>query len=1189
MNSTIGGTVITGASTSSYSPPATIVGNLYYYCEITFSSGGCTSVLSNTAEVIVNPLPTISTQPTASQSICVGSTILNPLSISFTGGTGTPSYQWYSNTTESNTGGTLIPGATEESYTPTFFDTPGSYYYYVIINFSGSGCGAITSDVAEINIVSNPIVLSQPIPSQTLCQNAIVNVLTVVASGGVGSTYNYQWYVSNTNSTTAGTAIVGETNDSYTPPTDIAGTLYYYCIITQPNDSGCEVTSEVAEINSNLSPAIDSQPLSSTICLGQTIPALTFTYINGTGSPIYQWYSNTVNSNIGGTAIEGATNDSYSPPVLVAGIFYYYCEVTFPTLSGGCEIITTDVVEISIDQVPVISPKITTICSGTTFTVIPTNSGGNIIPIGTTYVWSDPIINPLGSITGGSQQNTPQNEISQELVNTTSIVATATYTVIPTSGICQGDAFTVTVTVNPSINPNTTVTNSTCFGINNASIITNITGGIPFAIGAPYLITWLGPNGFTSTASNITNLEPGIYTLTVEDAGGCPFSNTYIITEPDEIVIIIDSENDISCFNSANGSIDLTINGGTEPYFYSWTLDGNPFENTEDIANLSPGTYVVSVTDANNCGPKTASFTITQPPLLDVDLVDQVNVECFGEATGAITISVVGGTPIEISTGIFDYSYFWEGPNGFTSTDQNLLNITGGTYNLTVTDNNGCTDALTVVITQSPEIIIAYTTTPISCYGANDASIAVTLSGGVPGYQFTWNNLSTSLNQNNLSAGNYSITVTDASGCVRIETINIPEAPVFMVNPIVSNVSCFGANDGSINLNLIGGISPVTLTWSDGSTAGLIRNNLSPGTYTATIADGTPCYIVRTFIIIEPQALVLSANLTNPLDCDNANTGAINLIVAGGTPPYNYLWSNGATTEDLSGLTSGNYVVTVTDANGCSNTGQYALTRPNLLAVNVDSETDADCDTREVTQYFVAQASGGVPPYNYEWSSGTVSGVNNEIMQTDENGMVILTVNDALGCAISYNVNVDNLVIGDPSIASESFGFLTYGIYSVNDPIQFYSNATGDYLNIIWDFGDGTFSNEENPIHTYFREKEYIVTLTVTYPFGCVYVLTVSLLVEKGYLLVIPTAFTPNSDGLNDTFLPVSKRLKNIRMDVYDSWGAVIYSETGESLIGWNGKIKNVNAENGNYYIVITAETFYGLNIQEKQTFVLIK
>jgi len=128
-----------------------------------------------------------------------------------------------------------------------------------------------------------------------------------------------------------------------------------------------------------------------------------------------------------------------------------------------------------------------------------------------------------------------------------------------------------------------------------------------------------------------------------------------------------------------------------------------------------------------------------------------------------------------------------------------------------------------------------------------------------------------------------------------------------------------------------------------------------------------------------------------------------------------------------------------------------------------------------------------------------------------------------------------------------------------------------------------------NPIHTYTLEREYIVTMTVTYPFGCVYVLTISLLVEKGYLLVIPSAFTPNNDGLNDTFRPVTKYLKNVRIDVYDSWGSMIFSESGEVLVGWDGMIKGINAENGNYYSVITAETFYGAIIQQNQTFVLIK
>ena len=287
--------------------------------------------------------------------------------------------------------------------------------------------------------------------------------------------------------------------------------------------------------------------------------------------------------------------------------------------------------------------------------------------------------------------------------------------------------------------------------------------------------------------------------------------------------------------------------------------------------------------------------------------------------------------------------------------------------------------------------------------------INTTAVGGNPPYQYQWSNLATTLAQTNLSAGNYTITVTDNLGCQKIQTITIPQAPVFMVNPIVSNITCFGAHNGSINLNLTGGIAPLVLVWSDGSTAGLIRNNLGAGTYTATISDGTPCYIVSTFTIVEPQPIVLSANLTNAFNCTNASSGAINLIVAGGTPPYTYSWSNGSITEDLNNITSGNYSVTVTDANGCVKTALYVITRPDPIAINVATQTTFDCDTHTVNQNFVAQASGGIPPYQYQWSSGTTSGANNEIMHSNSNGTVLLTVTDSYGCIATYTVVTNSI------------------------------------------------------------------------------------------------------------------------------------------------------------------------------------
>jgi gliding motility-associated-like protein len=387
----------------------------------------------------------------------------------------------------------------------------------------------------------------------------------------------------------------------------------------------------------------------------------------------------------------------------------------------------------------------------------------------------------------------------------------------------------------------------------------------------------------------------------------------------------------------------------------------------------------------------------------------------------------------------------------------------------------------------------------------------------------------------------------------------------------------------------VGGISPVVLVWSDGSPSGTTRNNLGPGTYSVTISDGTPCYINRTFIIVEPQALVLMANTVQPLDCNNANSGAINLLVSGGTPPFAYLWSNGAATEDLNAIAAGNYLVTVTDANGCTKQEQYILTRPSPIIITVDTETISDCANHKAEQYFNAMTTGGVPPYQFVWSSGTVSGTNNQTMTTTEDGLVILQATDAIGCSSTYTLDVIIPEIGYPSFETISIGYSTYGVYSIGDPIQFTNTATGDYISISWNFGDGTFSTETNPVHTYINPKDYVVTQTVTYPFGCVYVHTITLIVEKGYVFVLPTGFTPNSDNINDTFRPVTKALKNVQLKVYDTWGAVIYSEEGDVLKGWDGKINGVDAENGNYYCTVSAETFYGTILNESTPFTLIK
>ena len=722
-----------------------------------------------------------------------------------------------------------------------------------------------------------------------------------------------------------------------------------------------------------------------------------------------------------------------------------------------------------------------------------------------------------------------------------------------------------------------------CNGANNGSINLTVSGGYP-----GYTFSWTGP-GFTATTEDVSNLSPGIYTVVINDStNSCPLTQSYTITEPQPVSFsgVISDFNGfgISCFNGSNGSISITPTGGTAVYNYAWTGPGNFTATSQNLTNIKAGTYQLIVTDSNGCAAAVQSFTLTQPTALSIN-ENHVNVLCFGHATGAINVTVTGGLA-DLSGA---YIYTWTGPNAFTSYSKDLLNIIAGTYNLIVTDSNGCTIPLSVVVTQQPEIIITPVTTPISCYGANDASITLSIIGGNPPYTAQWNNLATGTFQDNLAAGNYVITVTDGSNCTKEVTVVIPEAPIFTVKPVFKHISCNGANDGSITLNLTGGITPVTLIWSDGSTAGTQRNNLSPGTYTVTITDGKPCQIVRTFTIIEPAKLTVGANITHALDCNNTLSGAIDLLVAGGTPPYIYTWSNGSTTEDLTAITSGTYSITVTDTNNCSINNTYTITRPAPITLNVTNSVVFNCNTKQVQQVNTAQASGGVPPFNYTWSSGTVSGTNGQSMTTNQNGMVIITATDASGCTGTQSFNVDTKLLGDAAFSVSSYATVTYNIFSIFDPIQFENQSTGDYTDFSWNFGDGSVSGEENPSHSYAKEGTYIVTLTVIYPYGCIDVSKITLIVTKGYDVMIPNAFTPNGDGTNDTFSAVHKGLKSIELNIYDTWGSVIYYEKGDVIRGWDGFIKGIPSENGNYYYRINAETFYGHTISYDGPFVLIK
>jgi aminopeptidase-like protein len=426
-----------------------------------------------------------------------------------------------------------------------------------------------------------------------------------------------------------------------------------------------------------------------------------------------------------------------------------------------------------------------------------------------------------------------------------------------------------------------------------------------------------------------------------------------------------------TCGNS-NGSIDLTVSGGTPAYTYNW----GGGVTTQDRSNLAAGTYTVTVTDANNC-TKTISATVNNtggPSVTET----HVNVLCYGASTGSIDISVSGGTA--------PYTYNWGG--GITTQDRS--NLAAGNYCVTVSDANACTAVLCVNITQPADLVPSETHVNVLCNGANTGSIDVSVTGGVSPYTYNWGGGITTQDRSNLAAGTYTVTVTDANNCTKTLSATITQPSALTVTETNVDVLCNGASTGSIDVSVSGGTSPYTYNWGGGVTT-QDRTGLAAGTYTVTVTDANNCTKTLSATITEPSALSVTETHVNVL-CNGASTGSIDVSVSGGTSPYTYNWGGGITTQDRTGLAAGTYTVTVTDANNCTKTLSATISQPPALVVT-ETNVDVLCFGNSTGSIDVS-VSGGTSPYTYNWGGG--------ITTQDRTGLAAgtytVTVTDANNC-----------------------------------------------------------------------------------------------------------------------------------------------------------------------------------------------
>ena len=1166
-------------------------GNIFYGTPGTYevtlevtNDCGVSDVATQTFEVFEKP---VITNTDLTQEICSNqSTSL----INLTSNIANTTYSWSADASPGITGfiengdSNLIPSQTLINSQNT-----SGVVTYTVIPKNNDCIGE--GDAVEFVIIVNtsPRITSQPVSSE-ICESGAATLLEVAFENGTGIA-TYQWFSNSTDSNSDGNLIVGATNNSYIPPTDNFGELFYYAVISFSSGGCNQIVSNTASVNVLEQPKINPIDAIQNYCLRDISKELEVTYSGATGIGVtYQWFSNNINENSGGNPIVGETANSYQPPTDNLGTFYYYVEIAFSF--GDCSSIISNTANVIVNEIPVISSADISIYSNGTFSFDPNTVAGNTIPNNTLYTWSAPSFNPTGAIIGASATTTPQQIISQTLENTTNSPVKVTYTITPTSTTCSGNTFTLEVTVNPSINPNAVVLNNSCFETNDGSITTNISGGIPFDAGNPYIISWIGPNGFNSSDASISDLVAGLYTITIEDKEGFTVKEEFKVTQPDALAITKDVEKNISCFMGDNGTIEVTIDGGTLPYIYNWTTTNGSgiILNEKNQNTLTKGNYTLEVIDKNNC-TISSSFALTESEEIKIDFISKNDILCFGDAAGSLEVDVSGGIKKEISAGVFDYVYNWSGPNGYASTSKNIDNLFAGTYTLNVIDDLGCTVNASFAVNQLDQINIDVIKTDESCYQKNDGSIDVTLTGGTAPYNWSWSNLATGLTLSNLAPDTYTISVTDANNCTVQLSIVINDA-IFYIEPTAIPMTCNSANDASINLNLTGGIDPVSIVWSDGITGEAQRSNLAAGAYSVTITDSnaTQCPIEETFIVSNPPLIVVAETVIDATDCDIENSGSINLEVSGGVAPLSFLWNTNETSEDLENIGEGDYSVQITDANGCIVIKQFNIFRPKPIDINLDEVLVKDCDLKATSKQIIATVTEGVLPFTYTWSSGAISGLENNIMTTSQSGEYSLKIVDARGCEVVKTFNVDVPSIGIQDFSYNSFASDNYNLFSIQDPIQFTNLSTGDYSKVTWDFGDGSgVSNEENPVYTYDEVGFFTITYTVEYEAGCTYVLARDVNITKGYILIIPNAFTPNGDGYNETIKPIHKSFSEIEMTIYNSWGTIVYYEKGLNFNGWNGLIKGLPAENGNYVMVVKGLTFYKGVVIETAPFTLIK